>query len=640
MFFLNLSLPEFLAIAGALTGLITVLYFFDRSKRKKTVSTLRFWTDAVGAQQQKRRKSVRQPWSLLLQLLSVLLLLLAIARVQWGSRNSEIRNTVLLLDTSSASSWHVAKGTVLDREKSLALQYLSRLTNRDRVMLVRVDGLASPATSFIADGRQLRTEINSSNAGYSALNIQRALTYARYALRQASGSSGEVVYIGPERVSEPFSGSVPGLRVLATQAGRENCGIRGIVVSRAEGEEIWRAVVTLRNDGTQLRALQVSAHFATTPFALRRLVVQPHEEASISYQFVANSAGRFNVRLLTGDQLPADDEASVLLPLSRPAKVVVYTTRQDVWRPLLDPDKSLDVRYEPTERYAPHPEADVAILDHFAPRTRPAVPSLWVDVPADGSPLPVKSAVASQSVTRWNNDSELGAGLHARDLLLPKAKVFQTFDKDFVVASTAKGPVAVVRPASDNGERLALVGFDFLAEPLRYRVSSPILFANLMRWLAPEAFHAIQISAEPVGLSHIPLDSSEDSEDMHVTDQAGRAVPFLMQNSAVEFFVDAPRVVHIITGQRERYLSLILPQIASEDWKVPADVPRSMPGSSAGSTIAMDLWQILACLGGLGLILEWFLFGRSPLNRFRPRVAPANSSRPSPATRERELVAK
>jgi hypothetical protein len=640
MFFLNLTLPEFLTIAGTLGGLITVLYFFDRSKRKKTVSSLRFWSDTAGAQQQQRRKSVRQPWSLLLQLLSVLLLLLAIARLQLGSRELEIRNTVLLLDTSSAAGEKSGAQTVLDREKNLALDYISRLPSRDRVMIVRAGGLASPAAPFVADRDQLRAAIAASHAGFSALDIGRALTYATFALHRASGVPAEVVYIGPARVAEqPVGVAVPRLRVLRVPAAQDNVGIRAISVERAEGDEAWNASVTLRNDGLQNRAVTLATQFSGTPFALRRLTIRPGGESRVDYRFVANSAGRLDFQLQPDDNLPADNRASVFVPVSRPAKVIVYSERPDAWRPLLDPDKSLDVRYQAIKAYSSHAAADVVVLDEFAPQARPGVPSLWVDVPAQGSPLPVKTNVTSQLVTQWNGDRELGAGLHARDLLLPRANIFQTFDTDFVVASTALGPVAVVRPASQSGPPFAEVGFDFLAGPLRYRVSSPILFANLMRWLAPRAFRAVQVSAEPVGLASVALDSGEQLDTVRVNDTEGNAIPFLIQNRTLQFFVESPTVVRITTGQRNRVLSMILPQVATEDWKPPAAVATSMPARSVTGRSASDLWQILACLGGFGLLLEWILFGGSGTIRLRPR-APATKRSFSSTSKKGELVAK
>src|ERR1700712_38962 len=135
MFFLNLSLGEFLTILGAVGGLVTALYFLDRTRRKRTVSTLRFWTPAHSAEQQQSRRRVNDPWSLLLQLMGLLLLLLAAAELEWGTRARLGHDHVLLLDTSAwsgdAAAGRASGTSVLDREKVVAGQYLSAIPAAD-----------------------------------------------------------------------------------------------------------------------------------------------------------------------------------------------------------------------------------------------------------------------------------------------------------------------------------------------------------------------------------------------------------------------------------------------------------------------------------------------------------------------------
>ena len=58
----------------------------DRSRRKQVVSTLRFWVAAEQPAVAARRRRIQQPWSLLLQLISMGLLILAIAQLRLGSR--------------------------------------------------------------------------------------------------------------------------------------------------------------------------------------------------------------------------------------------------------------------------------------------------------------------------------------------------------------------------------------------------------------------------------------------------------------------------------------------------------------------------------------------------------------------------
>src|ERR1700691_6758905 len=107
--FLNLSLGELLGLAGAVSAGVVALYLLDRSKRRQVVATLRFWTPAGSRTEMKHRKRIQHPWSLLLQLLSLLFLLIALAGPRLGSSDSG-RDHVLVLDTSAWMGAREANG--------------------------------------------------------------------------------------------------------------------------------------------------------------------------------------------------------------------------------------------------------------------------------------------------------------------------------------------------------------------------------------------------------------------------------------------------------------------------------------------------------------------------------------------------
>jgi len=46
VYFLNLSLLQFLAVFGTISAICVALYLLDRSRQKLVVSTLRFWIAA------------------------------------------------------------------------------------------------------------------------------------------------------------------------------------------------------------------------------------------------------------------------------------------------------------------------------------------------------------------------------------------------------------------------------------------------------------------------------------------------------------------------------------------------------------------------------------------------------------------
>ncbi len=181
MFFLNLSLMEFLALASALSAFLVALYLLDRSRRRQTVATFRFWNASALVPRSRRRRRIQQPWSLLLQLVSVLMLLASLAGLRWGSPARVMRDHVIILDTSAWMAARGRSGSLLDEAKTAATAYVRALPSSDRVMIVRADATATPATGFLTDRAALGEAIRQTRAGATSLRLDEALQVARQA---------------------------------------------------------------------------------------------------------------------------------------------------------------------------------------------------------------------------------------------------------------------------------------------------------------------------------------------------------------------------------------------------------------------------------------------------------------------------
>jgi Ca-activated chloride channel family protein len=611
MFFLNLGAGEFFALLGVVGGLVTALYLLDRSRRKRVVSTLRFWTGRGAAQSRRSRYRVQDPWSLLLQLVSFTLLLLAIAQLEWGARERTLRNHVLLLDTSSASGQNTADGTVLDIEKRMVRQYLSRLGPRDRVMLVDAGGLVTPRTAFTGELAEIERRANEAAASYSALNIDQALTFARRAQLWPPGEPGEIVYVGPQRIAQPSDVSVPNLRVIPVSAPHENHGITTLVARRDSEPNSWTATVSLKNYGTQPARLLLHVGFGATDFAARLLTIPAGGEAHADYDFVASAAGELRARLQPADDYTADDRASVVLPRNGAIQVAAFTTRAALLQALLGANRRLNVRYYAPAEYRRDVSADVILFDQFAPPAQPPRPSLWIDPPLANSPLPVSSVVKDKLIDGWTSEATLGRGLHSRDVHVAEAHVYQTFSGEVEIAAVAGSPIAVANPKSIAGARLAVTGFDVLSPELRYQVTSPLLVANLLRWLIPESFQSSDNSCEQAGVRSVELDNAEATERLRVVDDRGRDLPFTVHQNRLQFFVNRPTAVRIVSPERERLVSIALPQVPSLDWH-PASAATGLPDATGYALRSVILWRYLALAAAVLLSIEWALFARRP----------------------------
>ena len=152
----------------------------------------------------------------------------------------------------------------------------------------------------------------------------------------------------------------------------------------------------------------------------------------------------------------------------------------------------------------PDPHADVIVLDQFAPQLRlPKPAALWIAPPRGRSPVPVKSVVESAVIKNWHADAALEAGLRAKEMRIANAEIFETFEGDTAIASASEGALVVVRP------KTAVIGFDPLQGDLKFELTTPLLFADLLRWLSPEAFRLLELSAGQVGAASVPLDAHE-----------------------------------------------------------------------------------------------------------------------------------
>ena len=89
----------------------------------------------------------------------------------------------------------------MDEARDRARAYVKALPASDRVMLVRADALATPATSFESDRAKLERAIAQSTPGATALNLEQALAFAQHEQALSPYRTGEIVYIGPGRIA-------------------------------------------------------------------------------------------------------------------------------------------------------------------------------------------------------------------------------------------------------------------------------------------------------------------------------------------------------------------------------------------------------------------------------------------------------
>ncbi|MBI3682221.1 MAG: VWA domain-containing protein [Acidobacteria bacterium] len=613
MFFFNLTAAEFFALFGALSSVVVALYLLDRSRRRQVVATLRFWRQTEEPTQRKHRRKIQQPWSLILQLAAITLLLLAIAQLRIGSPDRHSRDHVLLMDASAWMGARAASGrTLIEEARMAALRYVHALPSTDRVMLVRSDALATPVTGFETNRQALDNAIRHMQPGTAALNLGLSLDFAAQAVRLEGRRAGEIVYAGAGRLAPETLAEMPALpanlRVLPVPSEVENCGLRKLSLRRAAADpELWEAYVTARNYGARPRTLPLTVSFGGAPVATRRLTLAPGTETSLSFEFRTRAAGWLEARLRTSDALPADDIVTFELPAEQAVRVLVYSQEPDLLRPLLAANPHVETVFRRPGDYQPDPKAGIVILDRFRPPQPVSKNAIYIEPPAAGSPAAVRAHLKDATL-RWRSDQFLAAGLRTHDTRIESTQVFASAEGDIPIAEVDGGPAILARPGKT---KTAVFGFHPLRSALQYELATPLVFANVLKWMAPEIFLRVELESGSIGAVTVPLEADYDPASVRVVADEKLNLPFTIRNRTLRFFCGAPGIVRVVLGDRQMVYSLNLPEIAAARWTPPKSVRTGLAGVGGVEDSARDIWQWLALLGALMLALEWTLFARS-----------------------------
>jgi hypothetical protein len=408
---------------------------------------------------------------------------------------------------------------------------------------------------------------------------------------------------------------------LNTTDSTENCGLRKIGARRSTADpDVWDIYASVRNYGSAPKALTLALRFGGAPAGARRFTVPPGSEREIAFAYRTRAAGLLEANLLPHDSFPSDDYAVLELPPLPSLSLTVYSNEPDLLRATVTSIPRVQAMFRRVEEYRADPGQGLVILDRFRPPQPPPGDAIWIEPPAEASPIPIRAQLEGVPFDRWCSDNTLCAGLRTKDLQLAKTYVFESAPDDVKIGQVQDGPVIVARAGK---HKIVVFGFHPALSDLRYELATPLLFGNILRWMSPDLFRRSAVAAGSAGTVTMQLDADILPEDAHVLQQDGTPVPFTTRGRTLRFFSGTPGTVRVLAAERETVYSLTLPELWDSKWEAPAGTRHGLPVFRGTAGLSRDLWQALAVLGGLGLLVEWLLFGRSEgrMRRFAGRPA-------------------
>ncbi len=637
MFFLNLTPAQFFLLFLPVCAAVITLYLYDRSRRRQVVSTLRFFRHPGQSAVFARRRKIRQPWSLILQLISLTAISLAVAQPQLGPWSRRPRDHVLILETSAwMNSTDGSTGASLMQEaRRQALNYLRAIPPSDRVMLVRADQLATPVTPFTQDRQTLERAVSASEAGSTVLNLSAALELARAAHQGSSSAAGEIVLVGSGRIAPDRQGTFPdagypNLRtIFVGGGGSENVGIRRLAARRLPADPAtWEIDVGVYNYGATRRRVMLKLALGNYRSGQRPLDIAPQAGVDASFRLRSSTGGLLEAQMDADDDFPADNRATVQLPLLNRLKIRVFTEQPKLWEPLFSTSAAWDPEYRyPREFSASGTRGGVVVLDGILPAGPLRANTITILPPAGSG-----SIRGSRSVpVRWNLSHPITVGVHDKDVLIPEGRKLESKEGDVVVAESAQGPVVIA--SGSGGFKRVVFGFHPLRSGMASQLAIPLLFANIVSWMCPEPLRYTEVVAVTPGLMELGTDPGVRHDQIRLVSSRERELPFLLVGGRLRFFAGQPGTVRISMPGGEAVCQINLTEIGDHRWEPPPHTRSGLP-PEAVSVLQGDLWPYLALCGAVGLFVEWVLFGRRPplasdrdaVTRGRERVPPVRAS--------------
>ena len=614
---LNLALGQLFGLFLPLAAGLVALYFYDRSRRRVLVSTLRCWPRRPAPAVRQRHKRIQHPLSLALQLIALLLLLLAIADPRPDAIGPALQRHALLLDTSSSMELSDDTGQqLMDQAKALALAYLDSVPGRDRIVLIAADGAPSVRVPFTTDHGQVREAILAAAPGPTALDLAAAFDLAAGTLRlaldaggetlPAGRETGETVYVGPGLFSgQPVrAGAVPAVRFLETGAPIDSLGLLVLRASADPSEHgKWDVELGARNYEAESLTASIEFFFDGQRLGHRSLSIPVGEDASLRFTLRTQRPGRLLARASVEDGYAANNEAVVDIPGSRRTQLQVVGASEEAFEPLLASGAWIDPAFVGSPEELVDDAIHVWASGAQSPSSRRAI---YLAPPGMASPVAEATTVRDQPIRAWSPSHPLAQGVRDPEFTPSHARVFETLAGDEVVGSTAEGPVILARATREG--RSVTFGFDLADDSVRNRLAAPLLFANAVAWLDAGAFRPESVEARSPGAVAIEAPNSS-FEQVAVRNESGEPIPWLLSDGAVRFYAGQPGTFRVVTADRNVTLHLNQPQVAASRWS-PEDALRSLPAKTAGGRQPGALWQWLAFLAGMILLYDWIRFGR------------------------------
>jgi Ca-activated chloride channel homolog len=591
---------------GSLAVAIVALYLRRPRRRSLEVSTLLFWRRVFEREPHRGFLGrLRNPLSLLLQLLIFLLLLLALARPQEASSRGG-RSMVIVLDVRARMQAPGVFGDALIAAQDI----VSGLAPNDEMAILALEGPPRIVSPFSSDGKELRRKLELLVPSDAGGNMEETLLLARRLLDAKPGEKRLVV------ISDRKTPVAADVEQIAVGKARENIGILGFA-QRAlpispQSAEVF---IKLGNFSSFARDAEIEFSLDGRPFDLRRFQIDSGGDGNFSAivpkELLSSGNGLLVARLTLADGLSFDDTAYAALPTGERLRVLLIGEDDPFLESALKADPSLAVEILKPELWRPGMGADfdAVVFDNWLPEDA-TLETLgrgsfffFGRTPFDvaGAEISTASLESSgESPLLWNVEIDAIRLARAGKLSLPTGAQWRA---SVPVESTGEPMVAALE--GPRNVRVVAAAFAVSDSNFPLRVGFPLFVSNVVHWLAGRRSEAE--GTWKAGQSFIPAGGERVSQDPIRQGEETKDKPAPFIEGPVKLTKNG--FYEVREPSRSRWLAINTGEAAESDLRTAESTVDDLPMLSRRLGV-LQWWRWLALAAAVLIVTEWFLHHR------------------------------
>ncbi len=591
---------------------VVVFYLLKRRRVVMRVPSTVLWQKYLAETQASAPfQKLRKNWLLLLQLLLLALAVFALVRPFFQGEQTTSSLRVLILDASASMQSTDVAPSRFEAARAEALRWVDGLKPGQTMVVLQAGPRTEVRQSATSDRQALRRALEAATVTDGPGRVGEAFTMAESLIRDVADAEIHLFSDGALGGLEAFENHNLPLVYHRVGERRNNVAIASLEVRANPENPAQRAVfASVANLTAAAVETTVELGFEGDVLDVRPVVIPPGETEPLVFVVSQQVDGVFTVRHTATDDLPADNQGSVVSLLPRPVKVLLVSRGNRFLEKAIRSTGAVELA-SATEVPVDTSAWDVVIVDDVAPAVWPKG-NLLVVKSAEPGWFESTGVVRAPPVVDWKSGHPLLRFVNLDTVQIAEAEGIRAPRWGTVLVESPQTPLVVAGEAGRR--RVVWIGFDLLASNWPLRVSFPMFIANALDWLNPATAFAERKNVRAGDPIRLDVPAGIDSAEVRPPGEGWR--PVAVDPGAAEMVfggTDRQGTYGVRWGTNETAVVVRALDVQESDSTPREEIRMGRYGGATATTMRsanLEIWRWFAAAAMGVLLFEWWFYHR------------------------------